>query len=223
MPLHRDIFWVGRQWAVTGLGLQAVDQKQKSAFDVEIARLWDEDLAGGLSAERWFNAEDFSKGLSIARARYPDVSSSTKDVSPQPFESKTEPNPLPVFEAVPPREPLLPVRKLAPAAPPARSPQVEPSKPAAAPAEPSHDTWASLAELARTARAAPSRKVLRPEPVAPPPEMLTAVAEPAPRREGPDFVASIAEPSKHACLPSSLRIERSGAQFCRMWRVRIRG
>ena len=71
MALHRDIFWVGRQWAVTGHGLQAVDQKQKSKFDVEISRLWDEDLANGLSAERWFNAEDFSKGLSVARTRYP--------------------------------------------------------------------------------------------------------------------------------------------------------
>jgi hypothetical protein len=221
MPLHRDIFWVGRQWAVTGLGLQAVDQKQKSKFDVEIARLWDEDLADGPSAERWFNAEDFSKGLSIARARYPNVSSTTKDVSPQPFEPETRP--LPVFEAASSRDPPLLVRKLAVAAAPRPAPQVEPPKPVAALAEPSHDTWASLAELARTAASASSRKVPLPEPVAPPPEMLTAVAQPAPREEGPDIVTSIAEPSERACLPSSLRIEHSGAKFCRMWRVRIRG
>jgi hypothetical protein len=73
MPLHRDIFWVGRQWAVTGYGMQAVDQKQKSKFDIEVARLWEDDLLDGLSAERWFNLEDFSKGLSIARARYPEL------------------------------------------------------------------------------------------------------------------------------------------------------
>src|SRR5271154_5724211 len=72
MPLHRDIFWVGRQWAVTGYGMQAVDQKQKSKFDIEVSRLWDDDLSENLRAERWFNADDFSKGLSLARARYPE-------------------------------------------------------------------------------------------------------------------------------------------------------
>jgi hypothetical protein len=72
MALHRDIFWVGRQWAVTGHGMQAVDQKQKSKFDIEISRLWDDDLLDGLSAERWFNLDDFSQGLAIARARYPE-------------------------------------------------------------------------------------------------------------------------------------------------------
>ncbi len=71
MPLHNDIFWVGRQWAVTGHGMQAVDQKQKSKFDIEISRLWDDDLLDGLSAERWFNPEDFNEGLAIAQARYP--------------------------------------------------------------------------------------------------------------------------------------------------------
>ena len=35
MALHRDIFWVGRQWAVTGYGVQACDQKQKGQFDIE--------------------------------------------------------------------------------------------------------------------------------------------------------------------------------------------
>jgi hypothetical protein len=38
MPLHRDIFWVGKQWAVTGYGVQACDQKQKGKFDIEIPR-----------------------------------------------------------------------------------------------------------------------------------------------------------------------------------------
>ncbi len=31
MALHRDIFWVGRQWAVTGYGIQACNQKQKAS------------------------------------------------------------------------------------------------------------------------------------------------------------------------------------------------
>jgi len=40
MALHRDIYWVGRQWAVTGYGMQAVDQKLQGKFDIEASRLW---------------------------------------------------------------------------------------------------------------------------------------------------------------------------------------
>jgi hypothetical protein len=71
MALHRDIFWVGRQWAVTGSGIQAVDQRRRSEFDIEIARLWDDGLCDGLRAQAWFQVEDFEKALTIARARYP--------------------------------------------------------------------------------------------------------------------------------------------------------
>ena len=42
MALHRDIYWVGRQWAVTGYGIQACDQKQKGQFDIEASRLWED-------------------------------------------------------------------------------------------------------------------------------------------------------------------------------------
>ena len=44
MALHRDIFWIGRQWAVTGHGMQLIDQRLMGAFDIEVARLWDDDL-----------------------------------------------------------------------------------------------------------------------------------------------------------------------------------
>jgi hypothetical protein len=71
MALNRDIYWVGRQWAVTGYGLQAIDQKQKSKFDIDASRLWEDDLLENLRAQPWFNPEDFSKGLTVARARYP--------------------------------------------------------------------------------------------------------------------------------------------------------
>jgi hypothetical protein len=85
MPLHRQVFWVGRQWAVTGHGMQAVDQKQKSKFDIEVARLWDDDLVEGLSSERWFNLADFSAGLAIARARYPALPGGPKSkLAPEP-------------------------------------------------------------------------------------------------------------------------------------------
>ena len=50
MALHRDIYWVGRQWAVTGYGMQAVDPKLKGQFDIEAIRLWEDGLSEGLNA-----------------------------------------------------------------------------------------------------------------------------------------------------------------------------
>lgn len=71
MALHHDIFWVGRQWAVTGHGIQAVDQKQKGKFDIEASRLWEDGLAEPMRAEGWLNIEDFDKALAVARTRFP--------------------------------------------------------------------------------------------------------------------------------------------------------
>jgi hypothetical protein len=71
MPLHRDIYWVGKQWAVTGYGVQACDQKQKGKFDIEIARLWDDDLLESMQAQKWLNTADFDKALAMARTRFP--------------------------------------------------------------------------------------------------------------------------------------------------------
>lgn len=71
MPLHREIYWIGRQWAVTGLGLQAVNQKLHSGFDIEVPRLWDDGILEALCTHPWFNPDDFIRGLEVARARYP--------------------------------------------------------------------------------------------------------------------------------------------------------
>jgi hypothetical protein len=71
MALHRDILWVGRQWAVTGFGVQAIDQRLKGAFDVEISRLWDDGLAERMHALAWLNGADFDKALAVARQRFP--------------------------------------------------------------------------------------------------------------------------------------------------------
>jgi hypothetical protein len=71
MALHRDIYWIGRQWAVTGHGMQLIDQKLKGIFDIEAIRLWDDGLVESMHAREWLNAADFDKGLAIARARYP--------------------------------------------------------------------------------------------------------------------------------------------------------
>jgi hypothetical protein len=72
MALHRDIFWVGRQWAVTGYGIQACNQKQKSTFDIEASRLWEDGVLDGIRAEAWLNIEDFEKALAVARQHYPE-------------------------------------------------------------------------------------------------------------------------------------------------------
>jgi hypothetical protein len=71
MALHRDIYWVGRQWAVTGIGVQAVDQRLKGAFDIEVARLWQDDLPQRMRGLAWLNIDDFNKALEVARARFP--------------------------------------------------------------------------------------------------------------------------------------------------------
>jgi hypothetical protein len=71
MALHRDIFWIGRQWAVTGHGMQLIDQRLEGAFDIEVVRLWDDDLIESLRAKAWLKAEDFDNGLAVARTRYP--------------------------------------------------------------------------------------------------------------------------------------------------------
>jgi hypothetical protein len=124
MALHRDIFWVGRQWAVTGFGVQAVDQRLKGAFDIEIARLWDDDLPQRMRALAWLRGDDFEKALEIARSRFPEPprktlpliesvlelisptpdGSAKQEVTPQ-LKSQLEP-PLPLTEAgAPSREP----------------------------------------------------------------------------------------------------------------------
>lgn len=115
MALHRDIHWVGKQWAVTGSGMQAVDQKRKGKFDIDISRLWEDGLLESMQSLNWLNLEDFSKGLSLARARFPD--SSPKAAPPRPKVA-----PLPDSLAVDPPKPAVePLR-----------PTVEPLKPAVA-------------------------------------------------------------------------------------------
>ena len=84
MALHRDIYWVGRQWAVTGLGLQAVDQKRWAAFDIEASRLWTGDSLVRLRREPWVNSDDLEKALAAARRYFPepagmDISSLLED------------------------------------------------------------------------------------------------------------------------------------------------
>ncbi len=108
MALHRDIYWVGRQWAVTGFGIQAIDQRLKGSFDIEIARVWDDIAVERTRALAWLNAADFDKALEMARARHPEpphrklplVESVLKMIQPAaPEPGKVAPSPL-VAEAV---------------------------------------------------------------------------------------------------------------------------
>ena len=93
MALHRDIFWVGRQWAVTGYGIQACNQKQKGQFDIEGSRLWEDGVLDSVRALKWLNAEDFEKALSVARRYYPQPPRSTPpaehSASPPPKENSS--------------------------------------------------------------------------------------------------------------------------------------
>jgi hypothetical protein len=106
MALHRDIFWIGRQWAVTGFGMQAINQKHGGEFDIPVERLWDDDLIDILRGQKWFNPDDFNKGLAVARARHPQpqrpVASLPVDrlLQASPPRAVTEPAASPVIPAV---------------------------------------------------------------------------------------------------------------------------
>jgi len=124
MALHRDIYWVGRQWAVTGFGIQAIDQRLKGSFDIEVARLWDDISVERTRGLAWLNAADFDKALEIARARHPEpprkklplVESILEMIQPQAAESGKAASPVDAEtkarEPVPVPPPLLPVDPL---------------------------------------------------------------------------------------------------------------
>jgi hypothetical protein len=117
MALHRDIYWVGRQWAVTGYGLQACDQRQKSKFDIEASRLWEDGLLESMRAHPWLNIEDFEKALAVARQRFPEPPRTTAPPPPAPIGSPVRDG----HAATPQRQALKPeirIQKAAPVDPP---------------------------------------------------------------------------------------------------------
>ena len=110
MPLHRDIHWIGRQWAVTGHGMQLIDQKLQGFFDIEVSRLWDEILIESVQAKDWLNRADFDKGLALARARYPQPAGvgAPLAVTPPPAMAPPAPlSPIPKREEPKPEAPKL--------------------------------------------------------------------------------------------------------------------
>jgi hypothetical protein len=125
MALHREIYWVGRQWAVTGHGLQACDQKHKGQFDIDASRLWEDGVLESVRALKWLNSEDFDKALAVARKHFPEPPRKT----------------LPPEESVPPEERVMGlIETVLQETSPKGTPVVEP-KPAAQKFNMRIDSW----------------------------------------------------------------------------------
>jgi hypothetical protein len=232
MALHRDIHWIGRQWAVTGYGMQAIDQRLGGRFDIEIERLWDQGLPEILSDQKWFNADDFSKGLAIARKRYPGVLR-TPEPAP-PVAAEPAPPPLPVETILKASAVIAPPPKAVEAAKPeeaAKAAPVTPPKPA--PPEDLLGKWFDTFGISRTDSPAPTVKPEPPREVIPPvPEQAVlpdeadaAASHPAPIEPIPP-VQEVAMPVTGAVeppAPASPNFEMpvpGRARFVRPWRYR---
>ena len=117
MPLHRDIYWVGRQWAVTGYGMQVIDQKLNGIFDIEVSGLWEDSLAERMHALKWLNVADFDKGLAAARRHYPqpDRQAAPPEESVSPLkDSAAAEQPKPAAETFDMRSEGLPAKFVSP-------------------------------------------------------------------------------------------------------------
>ncbi len=99
--------------------MQLIDQRLQGAFDIEAARLWDDDLIASLRAKAWLKAEDFDKGLAVARTRQSATATRSSEVVP----------PIPAIEPIAP-----PLPAVEPETPKLETPK--PERPA--PAQPSH-------------------------------------------------------------------------------------
>ncbi|MGH6710792.1 MAG: hypothetical protein ACREEK_17690 [Bradyrhizobium sp.] len=198
MPLHRDIHWIGRQWAVTGHGLQLIDQKLKGFFDIEASRLWEEPLVETMRAKEWLNVADFDKGLEVARKRFP------PDGVAQSPPAETVAPPPPVAPSVLPVAPQ--VMPIAPVA-------IAPAAVLAAP--PSAVTAPAAAIESRLRIAKPEvAKLQKLDPITPPPAPSVALQRPAIKTLEP-VAAQSAPPKFHMLFPGN-------AKFIRPWRVRMR-
>jgi hypothetical protein len=225
MPLHRDIHWIGRQWAVTGHGMQLIDQKLQGFFDIEVSRLWDDVLIESVHAKEWLNTADFDKGLALARARYPQPPGAqppslppvAKSIEPKPGPAKLE-TPKPVAPAPTKPAPVEPLRAAAALQAPAIAtrPPVEPPTalvpPRQAAPPPTIERAAPLPPIVKPAE--PKRGTLKlgaPEPVTVtlikrrPGEASAAVA-PAPQAAPPPAVELAVEPRRAAAEPLAIVI-----------------
>lgn|SRR3954452_5254803 len=208
MPLHRDIHWIGRQWAVTGHGMQLIDQKLQGFFDIEAARLWDEILIDSVQAKAWINRSDFDKGLAIARARH--------SQSPGAVTSPRQAAPAPAIEPVTPLAPAV-----RPIEPKPETPKLGIPKPVAAPLAGPASVEPPTAVSPRQAAPMPALERHSSKPVVPIPIAPGSVE---PRRP-------VAEPLVSAIATQAFSVEpprppslfqmsyQCRARFVRPWRV----
>jgi hypothetical protein len=218
MPLHRDIHWIGRQWAVTGHGMQLIDQKLQGFFDVEVSRLWDDDLIEALHAKEWLNIADFDKGLAIARARYP-----------QPSGAVTQPREVAPPLAIKPVAPIAEVAKPIapkPEAPRVETPRVETPKPEKPnPIEPPR----AATDVTKGIAVMPARDESSPSAVTPASPSLPPIPRrEEPKPEAPQAVAELQAPAIATPIPveppnpppTLFQMRYEGrARFVRPWRV----
>jgi hypothetical protein len=69
-PLTEPIFWIGKQWAVTGYGVECRD----GTYFIEAKRLWQDEPDWGwkkhMAEKDWVDLADFSAALDWARQHY---------------------------------------------------------------------------------------------------------------------------------------------------------
>lgn len=238
MPLHRDIHWLGRQWAVTGHGLQLINQKQMGYYDIEAARLWEARVIE-VQSKAWIDRPDFDKALEIARAKF--VHIAPADLPP-PAAIASPPSPVRATPPAAPRAPVEPTSvptieellarlksKSAASAPSARPveapapapPRPEPAKPELAKPEPAKPEPAK--------REAPTPEPSGPEPLrSEPPESQAFTSEarraasanpaaPTPPSGAP-VVVVVRRPDRPA-WPAFDRKIAGSARFVSPWRV----
>jgi len=215
MALHRDIHWIGRQWAVTGYGMQLIDQKLKGFFDIEAVKLWDDGLVEAMHAKEWLNKADFDKGLEIARKRYPPLD----PAAPPPAEKVLPPLPQAPKSEAPKLPRSNPVATVAPAAEPRMPRPLRPPPPSAAAEPPVEKTL--LAAL--NGQVAPPPRV--PEPQASKiqePDPIVTVAKAAETKEAEARLKLKSEPAEPPKpVPAAFQVRFIGsAKFVRPWRVK---
>jgi hypothetical protein len=69
-PLHKSIYWQGRQWAVTGYGIECRDGK----YQIAGSRVWESNQGHGwvehMEEKEWVDLSDFVEALRLARGRW---------------------------------------------------------------------------------------------------------------------------------------------------------
>ncbi|MGY3482422.1 hypothetical protein ACVW1C_000305 [Bradyrhizobium sp. USDA 4011] len=225
MPLHRDIHWLGRQWAVTGHGLQLINQKQMGYYDIEAARLWEARVTE-VQSKAWIDRPDFDKALEIARGKFVHLAPADQ---PAPAAVALPPPPVRAMPPAAPRAPLdaesVPsieellarLKSKSVAAVPVVKPAEEAPAPSPKPEPPKLETPKSDAPKLEPRKVEPIRSELPKSalPKAPRPELLQAAPvtpeprKPESRRGEPPKVEP---PRAEAPKPEAAKVEPAKAE-----------